>query len=430
MKLTNFARRYGGRSGTRQLMEDLGSALEGASAALMLGGGNPSHIPAVQAIFCERLRAIAADAGTFARVLGNYDSPQGHREFVEALAALLRREYGWPLTARNIALTHGSQSAFFLLFNMFGGIAGGGRAHRILLPMTPEYIGYADVGLGEEMFVAQRPAIELLDDQLFKYHVDLRRLAVGEDIAAVCVSRPTNPTGNVITDAEMAGLMAIVQTHDIPLIVDGAYGMPFPHIIFTEATPIWNEHVILCLSLSKLGLPGVRTGIVVADEPIIDALTGMNAILHLATGSIGPALALESVKSGDILRVSRDIVNPFYRRRAEQVLAWTREALRGCTFRIHRPEGAFFLWLWFPGLPISSAELYERLKARGVIVLPGHHFFPGLTEPWPHTQECLRVSYTQDEEVVRRGIAVIAEELRRVGVSADDTPTTSQRRAG
>lgn len=418
MTLTDFARRYGGNSGTRQLMEDLGAALEGASDALMLGGGNPSHIPAVQALFRDRLAAIAADARLFARVFGDYDSPQGHREFVAAIAALLKREYGWSLTRRNIALTHGSQSAFFLLFNMFAGVSQP-RPRRILLPMAPEYIGYSDLGMREGMFVAQRPEIELLDEDLFKYHVDLRHLDPGEDIGAICVSRPTNPTGNVIADEEMAGLIAMARQRDIPLIVDGAYGMPFPAIVFTEARPVWNEHVILCLSLSKLGLPGVRTGVVIASEPIIDALTGMNAILHLATGSVGPALALDSVASGDILRISRELVNPFYRLKAARALARAREALKGCEFRIHRPEGAFFLWLWFPGLPVSAAGLYERLKARGVIVLPGHHFFPGLAGPWQHTQECLRVSYTAEDETVERGIGIIAEEVRRAWASPE-----------
>jgi len=33
-----------------------------------------------------------------------------------------------------------------------------------------------------------------------------------------------------------------------------------------------------------------------------------------------------------------------------------------------------FLWLWFPDLPISSLELYKRLKARGVLVVSGHYF--------------------------------------------------------
>jgi valine--pyruvate aminotransferase len=43
----------------------------------------------------------------------------------------------------------------------------------------------------------------------------------------------------------------------------------------------------------------------------------------------------------------------------------------------------------------------------------GEHFFPGLSAPWSHRQECIRVSYAQDPLIVKKGIEVIAEEVRR-----------------
>jgi valine--pyruvate aminotransferase len=81
--------------------------------------------------------------------------------------------------------------------------------------------------------------------------------------------------------------------------------------------------------------------------------------------------------------------------------------------RIHQPEGAIFLWLWFEGLPISVQPLYERLKAKNVLVIAGHHFFPGLEEDWKHKHECIRITYSSDSESVHEGIAIIAEEVRR-----------------
>ena len=83
--------------------------------------------------------------------------------------------------------------------------------------------------------------------------------------------------------------------------------------------------------------------------------------------------------------------------------------------RLHRPEsGAFFLWLWMPGLPITSAVLYQRLKARGVIVVSGHYFFPGLeADDWPHKHECIRISYADEWSRIERGLAILIEEVRR-----------------
>jgi len=413
MRFSKIGHLLGGDAGIVQLMDDLGDAMAVNKDMLMLGGGNPGRIPEVQALFRRRMNEILEDGDEFERLIGDYDPPQGEARFVAALADLLRRELGWPLGPENIAVTNGSQSASFMLFNMFGGEAPEGGPMRILLPLTPEYIGYADQGLGPGFFVAGRPNIEHLDDHLFKYHVDFDRLAISPDIGAICASRPTNPTGNVLTDAEVAHLMTLSHEHDIPLIIDNAYGTPFPDIIFTEAAPVWEENVILCMSLSKLGLPGVRTGIVIARREIIKAMYGANAILNLTTGGFGAALALDMVTTGDIMRVSRDLVRPFYESKARHAMDWFREALGDCDYHIHKPEGAIFLWLWFRGLPITCLELYERLKRRGVLVIPGHHFFPGLTEDWRHKHECIRVTYSQDADVVERGIRIIGEEVRR-----------------
>lgn len=413
MQLSEFGRKFTTTSGILQLMDDLGRAMAGHKKMLMLGGGNPSHIPEVEALFHKRLQEILDNRKEFSHVVGDYDCPQGKLSFVESLAALLRREFGWAIAPRNIAVTLGSQTSFFALFNSFAGRYPGGRRKKILLPLAPEYIGYADVGLTDDFFVSSRPKIEHLDNRLFKYHVDFDAIRVTDDIGAICVSRPTNPTGNVLTDEEIDKLDRLAQKHRIPLIIDNAYGTPFPNIIYTKARPIWNENTVVCMSLSKLGLPGTRTGIVIAREEIIRVLAGFNAIMSLAPSSFGAAIALHLVRSGDILPVSRDIIRPYYQRRAEQAVAQLQRELQGVDFHIHKPEGALFLWLWLDSLPITSQALYERLKKRGVLVVPGHYFFPGLRGHWRHKQECVRITYSQDESVVRKGLAIMAEEVKK-----------------
>tara|TARA_B100000780_G_C21078111_1_gene434096 strand:- start:1207 stop:1410 length:204 start_codon:yes stop_codon:yes gene_type:complete len=65
--------------------------------------------------------------------------------------------------------------------------------------MAPEYIGYADAGIGAALFTAAHPIIDELDDRQFKYRVKFDDLHLGPHTGAICVSRPTNPTGDVIT---------------------------------------------------------------------------------------------------------------------------------------------------------------------------------------------------------------------------------------
>jgi valine--pyruvate aminotransferase len=112
-------------------------------------------------------------------------------------------------------------------------------------------------------------------------------------------------------------------------------------------------------------------------------------------------------------RISTDIIRPFYEERSRQAQAWLHEfCAERFPYSVHKSEGAFFLWLWFPELPITSRELYERLKARKVLVVPGEYFFFGLSEThatWPHRRQCLRMTFSQAPEIVREGIRIIAE---------------------
>lgn len=413
MRLSKFGKKFSGTSATVSLMDDLGEALSINPNLLLMGGGNPARIPAAEAIFQNALHHILADENKVHRMLGIYQSPLGDEEFREGIANLLADQFGWPLSARNIAVSNGSQSAFAVLFNLFAGEYEDQQCKRVQLPVVPEYVGYEDVGFSQDFFRATQPSIEYLDEHSFKYRVDFDKLIVAEDTGLLCVSRPTNPTGNVLTDQEIEQLANIAEQYDIPLIIDGAYGLPFPNIVFTEAKPYWSPNTILVLSLSKLGLPGARTGIVVASEEVIEAFARANTILSLACGNLGPAIAKELMRDQQMLRLGSEILQPFYRQSVEQAQQWIHERFAGLPYRIHKAEGAIFLWLWFEGLPITSRELYERLKQRGVLVLAGENFFVGLQEEWQHRYECIRITYCQDPKVVKQGIDLIAEEVEK-----------------
>ena len=413
MHFSQFGSKFTRHAGITQLMEDLNQGLLNPDA-IMLGGGNPAAIPAMTEEFTAEAEHLLHQ-GELLKAMANYDGPQGRDSFTQALAELLKREYGWNITAKNIALTNGSQTAFFYLFNLLAGEFAGGQRKKVLFPLAPEYIGYADSALCEEMFVACKPNIELLEGGLFKYRVNFAELEVGDDIGLICVSRPTNPTGNVLTDEEIHHLDEIARAKGIPLLIDNAYGTPFPNIIFTEVQPFWNENTILCMSLSKLGLPGTRCGIVIGPETLIQAIGNLSGIINLAPGGVGPTMVQRWVENGDIIRLSEQHIRPFYEAKAQQAVQWLQAAIPHPKLRIHKPEGALFLWLWFEGLPIHSQELYQRLKQRGLIVAPGHYFFPGITDThWQHQYECLRLNYAQDADKVRNGIAILAEVLAEI----------------
>ncbi|NNN46076.1 MULTISPECIES: valine--pyruvate transaminase [Vibrio] len=411
MEFSQFGEKFNQYSGITQLMDDLNDGLR-TPGAIMLGGGNPAAIPAMLDYF-HQTSATMLTNGELLAALTNYDGPQGKDKFIRALAKLFKETYGWAISEKNISLTNGSQSGFFYLFNLFAGQQPDGTHKKILLPLAPEYIGYGDAGIDEDIFISYQPEIKILSEGMFKYHIDFSQLKVDDSIAAICASRPTNPTGNVLTDDEIRQLDQLAQENGIPLIIDNAYGLPFPNIIFTDVEPFWNENTILCMSLSKLGLPGVRCGIIIASEAITQALTNMNGIISLAPGSLGPAIAHHMIEHGDLLRLSREVIKPFYQQKSQRAVELLQQAITDPRFRIHKPEGAIFLWLWFDQLPITTMELYQRLKARGVLIVPGEYFFIGQQQEWQHAHQCLRMNYVQEDQAMQKGITIIAEEIER-----------------
>ncbi|MCC5843758.1 MAG: valine--pyruvate transaminase [Verrucomicrobia bacterium] len=404
-----FGTQFEEPSGILELMRDLGEALAGGDPDLcMLGGGNPAPIPEVEALFREQWQTLARDPSRLDAVLGKYDTAQGSPVFLEALAAYLNAKYDWGIGPENIGITNGSQTAFFYLFNL---LAGGGK--KILLPLSPEYIGYADQGHGPGMFRAVHGRLEETGPHRFKYRMDRAALEIGDDVAAIAVSRPTNPTGNVLTNDEIQTLSDLALAHEIPLLIDNAYGAPFPGILFREVKPVWAPHIILSMSLSKLGLPGVRTGIIVADRPVIEMLTSVNAVAGLANGNVGQALVGPLLGDGRLDALCREAIRPFYAERSQRAAAVWEEALGDSVpWMRHEAEGSMFHWIRFPGLPVKSAELYQILKRKGVLVVPGHFFFYGLDRDPPEKHECLRVHTAMNPEMTAKGIDIIARTVR------------------
>jgi valine--pyruvate aminotransferase len=164
------------------------------------------------------------------------------------------------------------------------------------------------------------------------------------------------------------------------------------------------------MSLSKLGLPSVRTGIIIAEEAIIKKISAVNAIVSLSSGSIGQVLTLPYIQNGEILKMCEDIIKPFYLKKSQQSIKWINEFFSSnINYSIHKSEGALFLWIWFRNLSILTKELYKKLKKRKVLIIPGSYFYFGLDEPWDHKEECIRLTYSQSNEDVKKGFIYISQ---------------------
>ena len=74
---SRFGAGFAAKSGTRQLMDDLGEVARGGADLINLGGGNPALIPALQAQFEAAWAAVPTRE--WLRILSGYDAPQGHQ---------------------------------------------------------------------------------------------------------------------------------------------------------------------------------------------------------------------------------------------------------------------------------------------------------------------------------------------------------------
>ncbi|MDO4894856.1 valine--pyruvate transaminase [Moraxella sp.] len=423
MQFSKFGQKFTQDSAILQLMDDLGNALNSDQPINMLGGGNPASIPKLNEVYQEILQDIIEQYDALESI-ANYSTPQGDAKFIQTLVEFFNRHYDWKLTADNIVLTNGSQNAFFYLFNLFAGQFADGTNKSILLPLAPEYVGYADVHIDGVHFVGVKPIIRSATHEgcegFFKYQIDFEALENLEElkngtIGAICCSRPTNPTGNVLTDDEMQRLAQIAKRYQVPLIVDNAYGMPFPNVIYPKTTLSWNPDTVLCFSLSKVGLPGARTGIIVANPQIVQAISNMNAIVNLSPVRFGAAVATPLFANDRIKELSDTVIQPFYHGQATLAIWLLQKEFANFPVKIHKPEGAIFLWVWFEDLPISTTKLYEILKEQGTLIIPSEHFFVGVdTKDYPHATQCIRLSIAQDDQTLKDGIATIGRVVREL----------------
>lgn len=393
------------------LMQDLGDALNNNPDMLFLGGGNPAIIPEAAACFKKHFQALGQQEGELENLLGVYQSPQGDERTIEHTVEYFRKQCGWPIDVRNIAFVGGSQTAFYILLNLFAGRSSEGSLKKILLPLVPEYLGYASQVPEPNVFETCCPDIHELTAHRFKYRLALNSIKPSSGIGAMLCSRPTNPTGNVLTDEEIEALCALASQNRVPFILDNAYGYPFPNLLSTKVKPNWHANLVQVFSLSKLGLPGLRTAVVVAAPDIIEQVVRANIVLSLANSNLGAKLLSRLIVSGDLMHLSENVLPSFYSNNKKILLAYLEKALVGLNYKIHEPEGAFFLWLWLPDLSVSSDELYEQLKAQGVLVMSGMPFFFD-QQDWCHASQCLRLSYCQPAETLEKAATLIAQSIR------------------
>jgi valine--pyruvate aminotransferase len=403
-------------SGIRAIQKDTVETLQasGGTGWVNLSAGNPVLLPEVEAVWRKHARRLT-DRPDFGEVLCKYGAPRGYEPFLDAVVQWFNGSYRWNISRRNVLVTPGSQALFFLAVNCFGGRVSDGRSRRVLMPLSPDYTGYAGAALEPDCLRAYRPSIEVLAPHRFRYRPALERLRVDRNVGAILFSRPCNPTGNVMADSEVRRVVESASAHDVPVIIDSAYAPPFPDLSFAPMTPVWGPNVVHCMSLSKVGLAGERIGVAIAGEDVIAVLEGFQSNANIHSSRLGQAIAAEAIASGELARLSQRVIKPHYRAKLARLeTELDRRMPEDLPWYLHEVEGGMFAWLWFEDLPIRDTELYERIKRERVMVVPGSAFFPGSDASWPHQRQCIRLSLTGSEDDLALGAEAVAKVIDEV----------------
>ncbi|MEC4984697.1 MAG: valine--pyruvate transaminase [Oscillatoria sp. PMC 1068.18] len=404
-------------TGVRAIMKDIIETLRAGEGRefINLSAGNPVILPEVEQLWRDCTAELLASS-EYGEVVCRYGTSGGYEPLIAAIVADFNRRYGLELSDRHVLITPGSQSIYFYAANAFGGKTSSGELKQVVLPLSPDYTGYGGVSLTPEAVIAYQPTLDIDEEaHRFKYRPDFSQLEITEKTGCVIFSRPCNPTGNVLSDAEVRKIASLAAPYNVPVLVDSAYAPPFPALNFRSMTPIFGGNIVHCLSLSKAGLPGERIGVAIGDPEILKVLESFqtNACIH--SPRYGQAIAARAIASGKLAHISTEIIRPYYQEKFAVLEATLAESMPDyIPWFLHLGEGAIFAWLWFQDLPITDWEFYQQLKEFAVIAVPGSSFFPGLRENWQHKHQCLRISLTASNEEIVLGMQRLAELTNRV----------------
>lgn len=421
MELSLRGAKMGGLSGIRSIMEDIALASadpsdgRGGRQWLNLSPGNPAAIPEVTETW-RRLQQEAVDHG-FAESSGRYGPSRGTDGLVDAIVRYFNSRYGWDIGPENVLVGAGCQMLAFMATTVFTGPYADGH-RRLVLPSVPDYTGYQGLSLDQGGIVGVDPGIELEEGRYFRYSFDLEAVRRQDSMGMMLLSSPGNPTGRSIGAQDLAGLIAIAEERDVPLVLDHAYGDPFPGVAQTSVDPPLHPRVINLFTLSKAGLPGERLGFAVGPPDAIDAMLSFTANSHLHAAQLVQATATLALNGGHLDTLTAEVIRPYYRRRREVAEKLLHEILpESIDWRLHSTEGGMFAWLWIDHDWFDDLAVYEALKRKHVFIVPGRHFFvrpfdsPFLAR---HATRCIRLSLSPDESVIAEGIGRLAEALEEI----------------
>jgi len=345
-----------------------------------------------------------AEAGKSAidRGFTKYTNASGTRALREAIAARYNKRYGTSLTHEHtIAGNGGKQELFNLMLSMVD------KGDEVIIP-SPYWVSFPD----QVAFAGGKPVFApALESNRFRITLaDVERVAT-DRTRGIILNSPCNPSGAVIAESELRGIIEWAVGRDMFVVYDETYEL-FVYDGAHHASAIqwfeeYPESIVVVNSMSKtFAMTGWRLGYAVAHPDLIAAMAKIQGHSTSNPSSIAQAAALEALRGAEI--DVQTMYDAYVARRG-----WLVPAINEIDgIHCEPPDGAFYI---FPNVSgaygkgsirdSQSFATYLLDEAR-VAVVPGSAF---------GADDYVRISYATSMERIREGVKRIDAALAKLG---------------
>ncbi|MDR2519834.1 MAG: pyridoxal phosphate-dependent aminotransferase [Eubacteriaceae bacterium] len=357
-----------------------------------LGAGEPDF-PVHSAAKMAAVEAIAANKS-------KYGSVEGIWELRAAIAEKLRAENAVDASPSEVIVTSGAKQGLFCAMQALCS-----PGEEILIP-TPAWVSYVEMA---RIAGAVPVAFPTSKENGFKITPGELESALTENTKAVIVNSPSNPTGAVYTREELYALYEVCERAGVYAISDEIYEKFLydgaKHVSMASLGDKAKETVVTVNGFSKaFSMPGWRVGYVMAEQPIIRAMSAIqgHCVSHASLIGQYAAAAALSLGSGYFSELASE-----YAQRRAIAKAFLDEYGIGYP----DPLGAFYIFCdispYLTDEAATAAAWCEKLlEEEKVVCVPGEFF---------GSQGCIRISYAAKKEVLSEALGRIGSFLERRG---------------
>ncbi len=332
----------------------------------------------------------------------DYGAREGYGPLRESITHILASQ-GLQTRPENILITAGSQQALSLVSQVL--LTPG----DVILVESPTYAGALDLFRALDFQVIGVP----VDDQGMQLDGLEKLLQQHHPKLIYTIPNFHNPTGTCLNSVRRRQLLVLADRYNIPVLEDDFVGDLRYEGRAQPALKALDPggRVIYVSTFSKMLMPGLRVGFLVAEGPVYVALVDFKRVNELATSNLIQHALEAYVTVGRYQSHLHRSCQIFRKRRDIMVTAIQRYLPAGIHFEI--PQGGLFIWLSLPKA-MSSEELLPLAWEEGVDFAPGGPFFPEeiTSSSW------LRLNFVaQAPAEIEEGMKRLGKAIKRLNAS-------------